>query len=271
VTFGLSTVGDYGQILFSTDTYSQIYLGKATYVSTQGYANYGAYYAFINGTTLYNWPVAAVIRYTFDSGGRDVIFYTYTPYPAKSAVVSANKSGNVYTVFVAVQPAGPLSVIPTLYCFGRANSASTSGYGMNLYREDGTIAMSSQDKQLINKYIYFTNTPASNLVAVRAAGFDYVGNSGNQNVITQQIVSPISGPTQAVSKPIVFCASSQLATGRNPNVSSVWLYELCASFNSSTKNIHLEWISVSFTFGSFVSSVPQRTGLIMVADGADYD
>jgi len=272
MTFGLSTVGDYGQVLFSTETYSQVFLGKATHVSTQGYSTYGPYYAFLNGRTFYNWPVSALVEYTFDSGGRDVIFYTYTPYPGKSAVVSANKIGNTYTIFVAVQPAGPLSVIPTIYCFGRTNSTSASDYGMILYREDGTTAMSTQDRQLINKYVYYTNTPASNLVAQNnVSGIYYVGNSGNPDAVTQQIVSPVAGPTQTVSKPIVYCASSQLAAGRNTNIGRTFFYELCASFNAATTNIHLEWVSVTFTSLNIVSPVPQRTGLIMVADGADYD
>jgi hypothetical protein len=273
MTYGLLTKGEFNQMIFSTETYTQVFIGKATYVNTQGYANYGPYYATIpDFGIMYNWPVAAIVQYTFNSGGRDAIFYTYTPYPGKSAIISASRSGNIYTIFIASQPAGPLSVIPEVYCFARTAVTTPSGYGMTLYKQDGTIAMTTQDKLLLNKYIYQFNSPASNLVTASVGFLGYVGNSGSSSTITQQIVSPLAGANQTISKPILHFASSQLATRRNTNVGSTYLYELCASFNPTTKNAHLEWVSVTFTSTNIANSaVPARNSLVMVADGAEYD
>jgi hypothetical protein len=271
MTYGLLTKGDYNQMIFSTETYTQVYAGKATHVNTQGYANYGPYYATLpNFGIIYNWPVAALLQYTFDSGGRDAIFYTYTPYPGKSAIISASRNGNIYTIFIACQPAGPLSVIPEVYCFTRTSVTNPSGYGMTLYKQDGSIAMTTQDKLLLNKYIYSANAMASNLVDQRYYGgnLSYVGNGSSLSSITEQIVAPLTGANQSVSKPILHFASSELA------IRSRWFYELCASFNPTTKNVHLEWISTNLSsiFGSNTTiSVPARNVLLMVADGSEYD
>jgi hypothetical protein len=273
MTYGLFTKGDYNQMIFSTETYTQVYIGKATHVNTQGYANYGPYYATISGFgTMYNWPVAALVQYTFNSSGRDAIFYTYTPYPGKSSIVSASRSGNIYTIFIACQPAGPLSVIPQVYCFARTAVTAPSGHGMTLYRQDGTIAMTTQDKLLLNKYIYQFNSAASSLVNASVGSLNYVGNSSSRSTITEQIIAPLTGANQTISKPILHFASSQLATRRNTNIASTYLYELCASFNPTTKNAHLEWVSTTFT-GTNISTyaIPSRSSLIMVADGSDYD
>jgi hypothetical protein len=275
MTFGLYSKGDYSQMIISSEANTLAYVGKATFVSRAGWIEPGRapYYYTDGSVVLYNFPICSIYRYTFNAGGRDVVFFQYSPYPQKSSLIIATKGGDgTYDLSIASQPAGPTSFIPTVYCFAKTNTASSSGYGMNVWKADSSIAFSTAEKALIVKKYYTGTFQASNLTPMYSREqLSYVGNGPNQYATTISYIPPVDSIAQTISKPILYLPSYQTAGARAPQ-SSYQVYELLGAYNPSTTNLEVEWVSPAF--GGFNPTTYQtnaRTGFAMVADGADYD
>jgi len=278
MTFGLYTKGDYSQMIVSSEANTLAFVGKATFGARSGItgSGFGPYYYNNFGTILYNWPQSSIYSYTFNAGGRDVVFFVYAPYPQKCSLISASKAvGGTYTIFIASQPAGSTSFIPTVYCFAKTNTATTSGYGMNVFKADGSVAFTTSEKVLIVKKYYNATFPASNILARTGSpgSITYVGNGASQSSATISYISPTDAISQTITKPILYLPSYQTA-GAASTGGQYFFYELLGSYNSSTTNLELEWVNTdfgSFGFGGVTYQTNSRNGFAMIADGADYD
>jgi hypothetical protein len=275
MSFGLYTKGDYSQMIISSEANTLAYVGKATFVNREGYINPGyAPYYFTNGPVVYyNFPICSVYSYTFNAGGRDVVFFQYAPYPQKSSLISASKdAGGTYTLYIASQPAGATSFIPTVYCFAKTNTASSSGYGMNVWKADSSIAFTTAEKALIVKEYYTGTFQYSNMTPmVGSTQVVFVGNSPNQYATTISYIPPADSIPQTITKPILYLPSYQTAGAKAPQW-TFQVYELLGAYNPSTTNLEVEWVGAgSGGFNPTTYQTNARTGFAMVADGADYD
>jgi hypothetical protein len=274
MSFGLYTQGDYSQVLISTESDTPVFIGKATFVRKSGNTEL-QYYAisFRTGATFFNYPLCSFFEYTFDSGGRDAIFFVYAPYPNKCCIAGNNKSGNIYSIVLCCQQ-GSGAFTPELYAFAKTNSAGNTGSGISVYRSNGSTAFTSKDKILLVKGFYDGTIQYSNLQEVRVGDGYYVGNSPNYTQKTITYLSPTNPLTESISKPIVYVTSPQSTLFRSRTVSRAYFYELIGAFNNSTKQMEIEWGSpADFLTSSSVTPVQSlaRNGFFMVANGADYD
>ncbi len=278
MTFGLYTKGDYSQMIVSSEANNLVFVGKANYGSRSGITGngFGPYYFNQFGTILYNWPQSSTYSYTFNAGGRDVVFFAYAPYPQKCCLISASKAvDGTYTLYIASQPAGSTSFVPEVYCFAKINSASSSGYGINVWKSDGSIAFSTSAKVLLVKKYYNSTFPSSNLTPTLGypGPITYVGNSGSQSSTSISYISPVDSISQTITKPILYLPSYQTAGARSSG-GQYFFYELLGSYNSTTTNLELEWVNTdfgSFGFGGVTYQTNSRNGFAMIADGSDYD
>ena len=282
MTFGLISKGDYSQLLFSTEAETLTFIGKATFTTRQGVPpgpvnglqNNWAYYFYSNGVTYYNFPRGSIYNYTFNSGGRDVIFFVYAPYPAKCSLMRASKNANgTYDISVGSQNGGSSTYVPEVYCFAKANTVA-SGYGMNLYKSNGSIAFTTASKILIVKQYYAGTFQSSNIqnYQTRYSG-SFVANSGNRGSPTITSIAPVDSGSRPVTKPILYLPSIETAVRWLSY--EYWFYELLGSYNPSTTNLDVEWVNTATVF-IFNTKPPTyqsiaRNGFAMVADGADYD
>lgn len=275
MSFGIYSKGDYSQMIISSEANTLVYVGKATFVSRSGnvQAGYAPYY-FTNGSVVYyNLPMSSVYSYTFNAGGRDVVFFQYAPYPQKACLIVASKdSGGTYNLSIASQPAGATSFVPTVYCFAKTNTASSSGYGMNVWKGDSSIAFTTSQKALIVKKYYTGTFQYSNMTPmVGSTSVSYVGNSPNQFATTISYIPPTDSISQTITKPILYLPSYQTAGAKAPQ-SSFEIFELHGAYNPSTTNLEVEWINpAGGGFNPTTYQTNARTGFAMVADGADYD
>jgi hypothetical protein len=281
MTFGINTKGDYSQMIISSEVDTLTFIGKATFVVRQGVTPRGPsdspprwpYYYFID-ITYYNFPRGSIYEFTFDSGGRDVVFFVYAPYPSKCSLMRASKDASgIYSISVGSQNGGSTSYVPEVYCFAKTNTVS-SGYGINVYKSDGSVSFTTSSKILIVKKYYTGTFPASNLQVQRAgSGPYYTGNSGS-NVITVSSIAPVDSISQTITKPILYLPSVETAARYNSIVYDYYFYELLGAYNPSTTNLDLEWVNLA-TVLSFSAQPtyqsPARNGFAILADGADYD
>lgn len=278
MTFGVYAKGDYSQVIIASEFSTLAFVGKATYGARSGITGlgFGPYYMNQYGTILYNWPQSSIYSYTFNAGGRDVVFFAYAPHPQKCCLISASKAvDGTYTLYIASQPAGATSFIPEVYCFANINTSATSGHGMNVWKSDGSIAFSTAEKILLVKRYYTATFPASNLTPTYGypGSITYVGNSGSQSNTSISYIAPAVSAPQAISKPILYLPSYQTAGARSPG-SSYYFYELLGAYNPTTSNLELEWVNTTFGvfgFGGNTYQTNSRNGFAMIADGAEYD
>ena len=272
MSFGIYTKGDYSQVLISTESDTPVFIGKPTFVRKSG-NTYNTYYFIYSGYTLYNEPVCSFFEYTFDSGGRDAIFFIYAPYPNKCSIVGTSKSGSVYSITVCCQQ-GTGAFTPELYAFAKTNTVGNTGNGISVYRADGSTAFTSKDKILMIKGFYNGTVQYSNLQESRIFSAYYVGNGPSYTSTTINYINPTDTFTESISKPIVYLTCPQSTLCRSDSVYRSYFYELIGLFNNSTKQIEIEWASPSsFPSGSYITPIqsPSRDAFFMVANGADYD
>jgi hypothetical protein len=272
MTYGLYLGGDDSRLLITSESKSMVFVGKPTFVSVQGIGgNFPAYYYNYFGTTLYNWPLASIYRYSFSSGTRNMVYFVHAEYPKKSSVIGVEKTNGVDTIFVASSWAGAGTSAPTVYAFAETNNVPTSGFGMNVLRSDGTPAFTTQDNSLFVSRVYQHNSQESSLRASSIGSFNYVGNGPSYQNKTLTYSSPLASSSEAISKPIIYFPAPQSATWKS-STSQLYFYELCASFNSNTGNLEFEWINTFFSVTSGSNfNVSEQPRFAMVADGALYD
>lgn len=270
MSYGIYTKGDFNQVLLSADSSSLSFMGKATFVSKQGSYNQPLYMQPSGYPPIYNWPAAGLYNYTFNSGGKECIFFVTNEYPRKNAVVAASLSGNIYTLTVAAQSDGDSNYVPEVYCFHKSNSLGNSGYGMTLYKDSGEIAFTTNDKVLIINKIYTPNTQYSNLTEANFGSLSYVGNGNSPYNKTISYHNPIADSSSPV-KPIIYTPSYQTAV-RYIQYQSAF-FELLSVYNPSTNQVEYEWCCPFFqsfaNYGTYQTSA--RTGFTMIADGSKYD
>lgn len=272
MTYGLQIQGDSGQLLLSSESNNLVFAGKATFTSRQGItgSGFGPLYYTYSGTTLYNFPQSSIYNYTFDSGGRDCIFFVTSDYPYKNAVIAASRSGSTYTIAIGSQPAGSTGYVPTVYCFARSTSTGNSGYGMTIYKSTGETAFTTNDRILMINKIYTPSTQYSNLQNGVYSSLHYVANGGSSGSPTITYHSPIA-EAGTITKPILYLPSYQ--TGTHYNGTQGAFYELLGAYNPSSNNLEMEWVCTFFQgFANFgEQQINARTGFAMLADGAIYD
>ena len=263
-------------MLISSEVNSLVFIGKATFISKQGtfaQTGYSPRYYSPYGVPFYNLPIAVVFNYTFDSGGRDAIFMVYAPYPNKSSLISASRSGNIYTIGVMSQPAGASSFIPTIYCFSSTNSAGNTGNGITVRKSDGSVAFTSNDKILTIKGYYNASFQASNLLSVFYQSFNYGANGPSATSQTISYIPPQNTIINGIAKPIIYMPSYQTSVVRVSG-GIAYIYELSGAYNPTSKNLEIEWCCGFFGFlgsGQPNYQTNSRIGFAMVVDGADYD
>lgn len=271
MSYGIYTKGDSNQLLISSESNSLSFMGKATFVSKQG-AYASPLYLTWGGVDLYNSPLSGLYNYTFNSGGKECIFFVSNDYPRKNAIVGASLSGSIYTITVAAQSAGDGNYTPVVYCFHKSSSLGNNGYGMTVYKNNGEVAFTTNDRVLIINKIYTPNTQYSNLTNASFSSLRYTGNSGNYNAKTISYHYPIADSGTPV-KPIVYTPAHQTAVNYNPSAYQAAFYELLGAYNSGTNQMEYEWccpFTSSFSnYGNYQTAA--RTGFTMIADGSQYD
>jgi hypothetical protein len=275
MTYGLYAQGDYSQVLFSSEADSLVFIGKPTFTRRSGFGYNNRYLSSqgsSGGTVFYNGPMGAFYEFTFDSGGKDAIFFSYTPYPYKCAIVATSRSGNTYSIVTVSQ----VGIVPQLYAFSKSSTVSNSGNGLAIYRADGSTAFTTKDKLLLINAFYYGNVQNSNVQDYSYGSIGrYVGNSNNGNVTTVNYLNPVDPINVPISKPIIYVTSPQSAiASANSGSYQTYFYELLGAFNNNTSQMELEWCTPSL-FSNFrpitVVQSPARTGFFMVADGATFD
>ena len=274
MAFGFSALNENGLLLFSDATYNLSFAGKATYTGQQAFWATNIGYFLANN---FNIPTGELWYYSFNSGGADAIFLVHAPAPAFASVLTANRSGNTYSITVVAQPGGrkgsiPSSLIPQVYCFTKQTSAPNTGHGVNVFNSAGEVAFSSNGNPLIIKAVYDATYRASNLQVFRAADgpFNRVGNGPSPS--TQYITT--TGPLNTVgniSKPLVFFPNHESATMYTGGI--YYFFEIGARFDNNTKALQTSWMC-PFQVAAFSGTTynrAQRVAYAFVADGADYD
>jgi hypothetical protein len=272
---GLFLSGDNSSLLVTTESESLVFIGKATFVSRQGItgAGFGPLYNSTTGITLYNWPQASIYNFTFASAGKDAVYFVYAPYPYKASISGVERVSGTDTIYVTSQPAGSTTFVPTVYAFAAASVAQTSGYGVNVFKSDGTPAFTTADNIMFANKIYSSTAQASNIQPLYAPnGITYVGNGPNYNSATISYIAPTASDGAAIAKPIIYFPAPQTAVARNFG-SQRYFYELAAAYNPTSSDLELEWVNSFFGFSSSTATfnVPSLPFFAMVADGALYD
>lgn len=272
MSYGFSATNDSGFLMFSDSTYNLSYAGKATYTGNQAFwANGNLYYAA--PSWLY-FPIGDLYYYTFNTGGADAIFLIHAPWPAFASILTAIKSGNSYTITVAGQPSGrgvASGLIPQIYCFIKTPNTSSTDYGIEIYKDTGEVAFSSNSNPLIVKAVYDVTYRASNLTVVVAPNgtLNVVNGPTNTTHITGTAPLNVVGNVQ---KPLVFFPNHETAARHN-NQFFYAFWEIGARFNNSSKGLETCWVNMFRTFADSGTTFnrPQRSAYAFVADGADYD
>jgi hypothetical protein len=275
MSHGLFLSGDNSSLLVTTESESLVFIGKATFISRQGItgAGFGPLYSSITGPILYNWPQASIYNFTFASAGKDAVYFVYAPYPYKVSISGVERVSGNDTIYVVSQPAGSTTFIPTVYAFAAASVAQTSGYGINVFKADGTPAFTTADNVMFANKIYNSIAQPSNLQPFRTpGGLTYASNGPDSNVATISYIAPTASDNAAIAKPIVYFPAPQTAVARNFG-SQRYFYELAAAYNPTSSNLELEWINTFFGFSSSTDTfnVPSLPFFGMVVDGALYD
>lgn len=272
MSFGLYTQGDYSQVLISTESNTPVFIGKPTFIRRSG-TTQNSFYNVYNGVPFYNLPYCSFFEYTFDSGGRDTIFFIYAPAPNKCSLAATSRSGNVYSIVVACQQ-GTGTFTPELYAFAKTTTVGNTGSGISVYRADGSTAFTSKDKILLIKGFYNGSVQYSNVQEANYFALYYVGNGPSYTTKTINYLNPVDAISESISKPIVYLTSPQSALAKSNTVFRAYYYELIGTYNNSTKQLEIEWASpASFVTSASVPTIqsPARDGFFMVANGADYD
>lgn len=176
MTYGLEILSaDGGLAVISDKSSNLIYIGKAGYVSSFGagrladrFANLRNYWQLTYRIVSEERPTAYVSSILGISVGVEGIWQS---------------SQNTWTITVGVSGYQfSFPYLPTVYCFSKIpKNIVPSGYGLAVYREDGSVAFDSSNGY---KYLQITNIFTANI----PQGCSPVGNGG---ICTESVASVV--------------------------------------------------------------------------------
>ena len=259
MAFGYIARNTENNVLVSDQTFNCVFAGKASFEYQ--------YTAIGTGANLY--PGASVTnqcrinRYSFDSGGKEVVPFVHSPSNNWTGFAYYQRSGNFYTFYVLSQG----GEVPVIYCFTKSSSLGKSGWGMSTFDSAGNTTFTTGDNILQVKGIYNALTDNSSVDYTNWVNSYLYLPRTNASVVYN---APLNTISSAISKPAIMYFSYGTATCFKSGYSNSMYWESCAKFDFATNNILTYWAIVAPLAGANIQT-PAHYDLALLIDGADYD